>query len=194
MTDLLKRLHIWVGLFNLTALLVFALTGLWAVVPDLAMPDAAETSTVAYSAPGDFSDQQVAADLFTRLRLPLAGPVPEWAVRRNDANVLVLTYNSVNGAYQVTVDEPAHQALVAHRRNRVGEFLSQAHGTTLYRAEPDLRVRLWALYIDLSILGLLFMTGTGLWLWLTSRPRVWWAWLSFAGGAGLFAALWIVTR
>jgi hypothetical protein len=194
MTDFLKRLHIWVGLFNLTALAVFALTGLWAVIPDLAMPDPAGTFTLPYTPPGTFTDQQVADDLFERLRLPLAGRVPEWAVRRNDANVLVLSYNSVNGAYVVTLDEPGHQAVVSHRRNRLGAFLSQAHSTTLYRAEPDLRVRLWALYMDLSIAGLLFMTATGLWLWLTSRPRLWWAWAAFAGGAGLFAVLWMVTR
>ena len=194
MTVILKRLHIWVGLFNLTMLVVFALTGLWTVTPDLSMPDPTDTTTLSYTPPATFTDKQVADDLFERLHLPLAGRVPDWAVSRNAANVLVLTYNSVNGAYVVTLDEPGHRVLVAHRRNRLGAFLSQAHATTLFRSEPDIRVRLWAAYVDLSILSLLFMCVTGVWLWLTSRPRVWWAWLSFAGGAGLFATLWVVTR
>ncbi len=194
MTDVLKRIHIWVGLFNLSALVVFALTGLWATLPRLEMPASPEFETVAYDPPPTFDDLQIARDLFDRLALPLAGPIPDWAVHRNDQNVLVLHYWSVRGDYEVTVDETAKTVSVVRPRNSLGEFLDAVHGTTLYASAPDLRVRLWAAYIDLSIFSLLFMSATGVWLWLSSRPRLWWAWLSFTAGTGLFAVLWFSAR
>ncbi len=194
MTDVLERIHIWVGLFNLSALVVFALTGLWATLPRLDMPASPESETVAYDPPPAFDDLQIARDLFDRLTLPLAAPVPDWAVHRNDQNVLVLHFSSVRGAYEVTLDEAAKTVTVVRPQNSLGEFLDAVHGTTLYAAAPDLRVRLWAAYVDFSIFSLLFMSATGVWLWLSSRPRLWWAWLSFTAGTGLFAVLWFAAR
>jgi len=194
MTALLKRVHIWVGLFNLTALIVFATTGLVASVPHLQAPDDPPPLVVPYEPPVDATDRDVAADLFRRLALPLTGPVPDWAIGRSASNVLVLSFNSVNGVYDVTVDEPGKRVLVRHARRSLGDFLAAAHATTLYGSAPDLRVRLWAAYVDLSIVSLLFLSATGVWLWLTSRPRLWWAWLAFAGGSGLFVVAWIAAR
>ncbi len=193
MTTLLKRVHIWIGLFNLTVLIVFAVTGIAVTFPT-AGHDAPEARLLPYEAPGGFTDKQVADDLFEKLQLPLTGPVPSWAVSRNDQNVLVLDFHGPNGPHRVTVLEKEKRVRIEHAKNGIGEFMNGMHSKTLYGSQPDLRVRLWALYIDLSIFSLMFMAVTGTWLWLTSRPRLWWAQASFGVGAGLFVALWIATR
>jgi hypothetical protein len=193
MIELLKRFHIWVGLFNLTALIVFAATGIAVTLP-AAERGAAEVRVVNYQTPGSFSDKEVADDLLAKLNLPLVGPIPEWAVRRNDENVLVLEFHGPNGQHRVTVLEPERRVRVEHARNTIGEFVNIMHATTLYRSPTDLSVRLWALYIDLSIFSLMFMAITGVWLWLASRPTLWWAQTSFAAGVCLFLVLWIATR
>ena len=193
MRKLLERLHIWIGLFNLTVLFVFAATGIYVTLPRAEEPHPI-ARTLDYEAPAGFSDKEVADHLHATLALPLVGPVPEWAVHRNEENVLVLDFNGPNGAHRVTVLEDQKKVRVEHAKSSIGEFFNLMHGTTLYHSSPDLRVRLWAIYVDLSIFSLMFMAATGVWLWLASRPKLWWGRASFGAGTLLFVLLWFVTR
>jgi hypothetical protein len=197
MIEILKRFHMWVGLFNLTALIVFATAGIHVSLspaPRERREPPAEVRETEYRAPQDLTDKQVADDLYARLALPMAGPVPTWALQRDAQHRLVLSFHSPNGVFRVTVLENEGKVRVEHARNSLGEFMNLMHATTLYHSPPDLRVRLWALYVDLSIFSLAFMAVTGVWLWLAARSRLWWARASFAMGTGLFALLWFVTR
>lgn len=189
---LLNRLHILVGLFSLTSLIVFAATGIAVTIPVARGP--AITRVVDYEAPGSLSDKDVADDVLRTLALPLASPIPAWAVHRNAQNVLVLNFYTPNGDHTVTLLEAERKARVEQARTSLGQFLDAMHGTTFHDSAPDLRIRLWALYVDCSMFSLLFMTITGPWLWLLSRPRLWWAHAAFAAGAGIFVVLWFVTR
>jgi hypothetical protein len=182
----------WVGLFNLTVLIVFAVTGLEATIWP-AVTASSDVRFVPYEAPGDFSDADIAADVYETLDPPMSGPIPEWALQRNATNALVLDFYSPNGVVRVTVLEPERQLRVEQTRHSLGAFMSAMHVTTWFTSPPDLRVRLWGLYVDLSIFSLLFMAVTGVWLWLASRPRLWWAQASLAAGSGAFALLWLVT-
>lgn len=196
MTEFLRRIHIWVGLFNLTVLIVFAAAGIHITLlpaPAARARPAEAVREVAYTVPPGFTDKQVADDVHARLRLPLTARIPQWALERDARNHLVLTFFGPNGNHRVTVVEEDHRLQIAHARSSVGEFLSMMHGTTFVGVAPDLRLRLWALYVDLSIFSLLFMAGSGTFLWLASRPRLWWAWGSFGLGTGLFAFLWWAT-
>lgn len=193
MTAWLRRIHIWVGLFNLTVLVVFAITGITATVGGRG-PEPAVVRTVDYEPPASFTDKAVADDLFDRLALPAVGRVPAWAVHRNEQNVLVLDFYGPNGVHHVTVREQEKQVTVRFERNSLVGFLNGMHETTSLGSPPDVRVRLWAFYVDLSIFSLVFMSITGVWLWLSSRPRLWWAQAALAAGTGLFAVLWLVTR
>lgn len=193
MTSLLKRLHQWLGLFSLTALVVFAVTGLASVLPAPPAPSASARS-VPYNTPPSFTDKQVADDLFDQLHLPEVGRIPEWAIAHTDAGQLELTFNGVNGTVVVTVDEPNHRAIVVERRASLLEYIGSAHATTVLHAAPDLRVRLWGAYVTFAIGTLLFLSVSGVWLWLTSRPRLWWAWLLVGSGSGLVALVWVVAR
>ena len=191
--DTLKRLHMWVGLFNLTALIVFALTGISLSLPDRG-GGPSEERIVDYEAPDDFSDKQVADDLFAKLDIPLVKPIAEQALRRDGDNALVLSFYSPNGLHRVTVLEEEKKVSIEHTRTSIGRFVSATHGMNLLVAAPDLRSRLWGLYIDVAIFSLMFMVVAGVWLWLASRPRLWWARLSFGAGVALFVFLWIATR
>lgn len=197
MTELLKRLHIWVGLFNFTILIVFALAGLHVTfqpAPAHREEPAQTSREVPYRAPADMTDKQIADDLFEKLDLPLTGPIPDWAVARNAENVLVLNFHTVNGRHRVTVLEAEEKVRIEHARSSLGEFLVIMHATTLYHTNPDIRMVLWSIYVDLSIFSLLFMVLTGIWLWLKTRPKLWWAQASFAAGTAVFALLYLAMR
>jgi hypothetical protein len=199
MTDLLRRLHVWVGLLNLTILIVFAVAGINATI--LEQEDGEdgkdgeeEARVVDYTPPGDLSDVEVAAHMHAALDLPYTRRIADWAIGRNGDGVLVLNFYSPNGVYRATLLEADRQVRIEHRRNSLGAFANQLHAYTSFGPGVDPRLRLWALYVVLSIASLLFMAATGLWLWLAARPSLWWARVSFVTGAGLFVLLWVVGR
>ena len=39
-----------------------------------------------------------------------------------------------------------------------------------------------------------FLTLTGLYMWLATRPRLVWAWVTFGAATVVFGLLWMVTR
>jgi len=189
--DLLKRLHILVGLCNLTALVVFAVTGITETFPNLERT--ADARTVEYEAPGGLDDGQVASHVVSTLQIPLIVPLQPGAVHRNDANLVTFDFYSANGPGTVTVLEPEKKARIEVARISLGRFMTEVHGTRLSDA-AILRVRLWALYISCSIVSLIFMAVTGPWLWLASRPELVWARVAFVSGIAVFAVLWFLTR
>ena len=192
MNDVLKRLHILVGLFNLTAIVVFAATGIGETFPRREVTH--ETRLADYDAPNGLDDQRLADHVVSALQLPLMVPLPRGSVHRNADNDLEFDFYSTNGGGRVTVLESQRKARIELRRISLRRFITEAHATTLMGSGQVLTVRLWAFYIDCSIFSLLFMSVTGPWLWLVSRPNLWWARWAFRGGVILFAALWIVTR
>lgn len=189
----LKRLHTLIGLFALTSIIVFAATGIAVTIPS-GQASAPTTRVLDYEAPGGFSDKDVADDVLRILKFPLTSPLPEWAVHRNAQNVLVLDFFSPNGGHTVTVLEAEKKVRIEHARAPLGQFLNAMHSTTFLGSSFDMRLWLWGLYIDCSMFSLVFMSITGPWLWLVSRPRLWWAQASFVAGTAIFAGLWLVTR
>jgi hypothetical protein len=124
----------------------------------------------------------------------MARPAASGAVRRNAEGVLAFNCYSPNGIYRVTVLETAGQVRVEHATNTLGDFLTAMHETTMLDAASNPWVRLWAVYVNLSIVSLLFMGASGVWLWLASRPGLAWAQWSFAAGVALFAVVWAAAR
>jgi hypothetical protein len=187
-----KRLHILVGLFNLTALCVFAVAGITETFPR--GERRAETQSVDYEAPRGLDDRQVADDFVSKQQIPLIAPLQGGAVHRNDENMVTFEFHSTNGPGKVTILEPQRKARIELSRVSFGRFMTEAHAATLRGSAPVLTMRLWALYVDCSIFSLLFMTLSGPWLWLTSRPELWWARIALAAGAGVIVFAWMLTR
>ena len=95
---------------------------------------------------------------------------PDWAIKHDKENHLVLDYYSVNGMNRVTVLEAEKKLKFEDSRVSFLDFLNRIHATTIRAEVPDLRVRGWIYYNYASIWFLLFMTFSGLYLWLASRP------------------------
>jgi len=189
-TDVLKRLHILVGLFNLTAIAVFALAGITETFPN--HERRAESRLVDFEVPNGLNDQQVAERLVSTLQLPLIGPVQN--VHRNDQHMVQFGFYTTNGPGRAVVLEADRKARIDGTRLSFGRFMVEAHAASLQGSGPVLFMRLWAVYVDCSIFSLLFMAITGPWLWLVSRPNLWWARSLCVAGAGVFVVLWLFTR
>lgn len=182
----------YTGLLTVSSLLVYGIVGVTAMLedaPQRRLKPIPEISLHDYAPPQNLSDVDLAGHILAKYSIPLANPIPAWAIKHDKDNHLVLDYYTVNGMTRVTVLE--QEKKLKFETTRVGfmDFLNRIHATTIRAEVPDLRVRGWIYYNEFSIWAMLFMTLSGIYLWLSSRPRWGLAQLSFAAGVCLFAAL-----
>jgi hypothetical protein len=186
----------YVGLFSFTSLVVFGLTGL--VVTFQAGPQRSpaesQTRSIAFRAAPNASDREVAAAVYRRAQLPLAAPVPDWAVQRDAQHRLVLDFYTVNGIRKITVIEDEGRLRIDSVRNSLPDFINDVHAITLRWAAPDLRLKLWTWYNEIAIASLLVLCFSGAYLWLSSRPLYRLARYAVILGLVCFAAFCILTR
>ena len=197
MTEWIRRLHIYTGLFSFTALMLFGAAGLIGAChedPRAASRPLPVVSELDFEVPQGATDPEVAELVFARLAMRDAAPVPAWALGRNEDHVLVLHFYGPNGVVHASVLEEQKQLHVEIDRSTLGEYANSMHALVLPNAGPQWMVRLWSVYLELSIFTLLFMVVTGVWLWLGTRPRLLWAQAFFAVGTIAFVALYLLGR
>jgi hypothetical protein len=197
MHELLKKIHAWLGLASFTILLVYGLTGLSVTMlpaPERRVRPAAEVELVDFAAPANLSDKELADRVWAHLKLPLANPAPEWSLRRDADHNLTIGFYTPNGTARVTVLEGEGKLRVERQRARWPAFVNNLHASTLRDLPVDWRMRAWVAYNEVAIFALIFLSLSGLYLWLSSRPRHRLAQLSFFAGTGSFLVLYWLSR
>src|SRR5688572_2639669 len=148
MMELLRRLHIYSGLFSFTALMVFGAAGLIGAFhadPRASSRPPAEVRTIDFEVPQGASDREVADLVFARMAFGDAAPVPDWALGRNEDGVLVLHFYGPNGATHASVLEDEKKLHVEIDRSTLGEYINGMHALVISNAGPQWRVRLWSI-------------------------------------------------
>ncbi len=197
MHELLKKILARLGLLSFTILLVYGITGL--SVTMLPAPEArprrqAAAEIVDFRVPPNLTDKQVADRVWEALKLPLTNPAPEWSLRRDAANNLTIGFYTPNGPARVTVLEREGRLRLVRERAPWPAFLNNLHAGTLRDLPVDWRMRAWVAYNEFAIFALILMSLSGVYLWLSSRPRHLLARLSFVAGTGSFLALYWLSR
>jgi hypothetical protein len=197
MHELIKKIHMYTGLLNFTILVVFGIAGLQATFqagPERRPKRTPEVRFLEFTASPRMSDPELAEHVYQALQIPLAAPVPKFAIRRDPENRLALNFYTVNGIERATVLENENRVRIETTRNSIWQYFNSLHTTTMQARAPDLRIRLWGYYNELAIWSLIGMAASGVYLWLSSRPRFRPAQYTFATGAGIFLLLYILTR
>ena len=195
MRALVKKIHIYLGLLNFSNLIVFGVAGLGATFhgpPPRKMASEQVRVESFVPVPGS-TDRQLADQVFARLRLPLADPVPDWALHRDAAGDLPLEFWTVNGTCRVLVQPREGRLRVEILRNSLPMFLDDMHTMTEVN-QSDWRMRIWTWYNHFAMWSLLTMAISGVYLWLASRARYRIAQYCFAGGAAIFVLLYAMAR
>jgi hypothetical protein len=191
----LRRLHMYAGLFAFTAFVVWGLTGITAAF--LPAPGASEsdpvvrTKEVAFRAPDGVDDRALARLVYDAADVAMS-VAPRGASRNADGD-LAFHLETPNGRRDVTYREAEGRILVQYRGGSLALFVSEMHEGSLRRGPPDWPARIWRVYNEIAAWAFLFMTLTGLYLWLATRPKLRWAWITFVTGSGAVAALWLIT-
>ena len=198
MRGILKKVHMYLGLLCWSILFVYGIAGLTATVFRSGPPgphlQSSTVRTESFVPPPNQTDRQVADAVWRYLKIPLTGPPPAYAVHRDRQNNLVVTFYTPNGPTFVTVLEQQNQLRIETRRNTLWAYFNNLHSTTLRGHPYDWRVRLWTYYNEFAVWALLAMGLTGVYLWLSSRPRHLLAQAAVAVAWVSFLVLYIVTR
>ncbi len=191
-----KKIHMYAGLLTFTAFFVWGVTGIHAVfLPPpgrFTPPDVASVREVPYNAAADLDDKQLGRKIFEAIEVPLAGG--HYNVHRDDHLNLAFNVFTVNGGREVTYLEDQGIVRIAHRRNSLWGYLSSMHTAHSRRHQLSVSAQAWGYFNEFSTWAFFFMTISGVYMWIATRPGLRWAQISFGGMAALTLLLWILIR
>jgi hypothetical protein len=195
MVYVILKLHTWAGLATFVNLMIYGIVGIAAAFepPPDAPARAAIVREAAFEISPNATDREVAEQVVERLGLSLARPVQNFAIQHDDQHRLVLDFRHANGRHQVTFPDAAHFR-VEITRAPLDRYLSSLHVTSAAFHSGDWRMQTWSWYNEFAMWCLIFMIGSGVWLWLSRRARHRWALASLAAGTGLFTLMYWWTR
>ena len=191
-----KKLHTYSGLLTFTSFFIWGVTGVHAVFlppPEQHQPPpVTSVKEVPFQAAGNLDDQKLAEAVFNAIQIPLAGG--RYNVHRDAQANLTFNVFTINGGREVTFVEDTGIVQIAHRRNSVLGYLSSMHTahSRRHRLTPPLIA--WGYFNEISTWAFVFMTFSGLYLWVATRPRLRWAQLSLAGMTAATIVLWAAIR
>ena len=196
MYEILKKIHMYTGLLTFSALIVFGVAGVHATLraPEQHRRPETRIEEVDFIVPGNLTDKQLADRVYETLQIPLARPLEKWALRHDTQGNLLLRFYTPNGLRTVTVLEKENRLRVETRQASLGQTLNALHATVPRWAAPDLRIQLWAYYMEVAIWALIGMALSGVYLWLAARPGSRWGQVSFGAGSAAFLVLYWLTR
>ena len=82
---------------------------------------------------------------------------------------LVITRNAAFAAHRVTYFRTENRLLVEKQAFSAPVFLNRAHFRHGY-GQPFLASKIWAVIVDLAVVGMLFWVLSGLWMWWEIKP------------------------
>lgn len=173
LNGLIRKIHIYAGLLTFAQLVIYGVAGLVATTE--ASPESSHRPTsvklISFQTPASATDKEVAGEVYRQLNSPLIPKPSSWSTQRTPDNHLQFEIYTVNGIYRVTVLEEKNQLRTEHIRSNHWQFINGIHTATLADVGAPELVKAWAAWNELGMWSLVLFCLSGLWLWLTSRPR-----------------------
>lgn len=171
MLQLLRRVHILVGLHASVALVLMGIAGLVASSRHGERPAPAAPETLPLAVGDGTGMRDLLHAAVREARVPLAPVPPAWALKRDADGRLVTSLYSPNASAELRIDSTRRVVEVTRQRTTLGEFLVRLHAYTLvWPPNGSLVISVWSLYMELSIAGLVFLALSSVILWWR-QPR-----------------------
>lgn len=193
-SKLIRRTHMYLALFLTPWMIVYALSGLvlnhaptvraWFGGPEATrFEKIGEREYVAAFSPGTDA-RAMAAQILEDIGLP-----GSFAVQGGPQTPrLVINRNTAFSLHRITYLKAENRLLVEKQGYNLPMFLNRAHFRHGYQ-QAYLSTKIWAVTVDLAIVGMVFWVLSGLWMWWELRPtRIWGAACGLAG-CGAFVLL-----
>jgi hypothetical protein len=190
---LIKKIHTYVGLQSTVALLVCSIAILM-----LPFDTKNETEVIHTKYDGDLNvaNLDLAIALHKKVGVKYE-KVPQGWMLSEKGDDLTVNSDSLNYSRKIIISKLTGDVVIESRRLSMSEFINRMHQESFGRRVPSdsLWVWAWAFYIEISIIALLLLPVTGLYIWLAARPgKQVWATVSMAISASLMAVVWVGLR
>ena len=136
-------------------------------------PEVSSEREFAYEAPGNMDDRELAKLIFEAADMKMAGG--HYNVRRDAEQNLAFNAFTPNGRQDLTYFEDDKRVQVQSRQNGIGNFFSVMHASHSRRGAPHISARLYGVYNEVSTWAFFFMSLSGLYMWIATRPGLPWA-------------------
>jgi hypothetical protein len=138
--------------------------------------------TAAFSADAD--PRMIGAQVLEHLGLSGAFNVQGAA----NAPRLVINRNAAFAQHRITYFRAENRLLIEKQAFSAPVFVNRAHFRHGYE-QPFLAAKIWAVVVDLAIVGMLFWVLSGLWMWWEIKPARLPGAVLAVGGFGLFGLM-----
>ena len=191
----MKKLHMYAGLLSFTAFIVWGVAGVAATflpAPAERQPRKLETSYVAFEANGNANDQQLTDAMIMASGLPFIQPGRK--PQRKPQGLLQVRYFHPNGTRAIVYEEKEKRLRIEKRNSSLAGFMNTLHMQTLNHHNPGIEALLWGAYNQFSLWAVIFMTLSGIYLWIATRPGLAWAQWTFAASSAAVIGMYFVLR
>ncbi len=191
----MKKLHMYAGLLSFTAFIVWGVAGFGATLlpaPGERTPREARVRLVDFEVDGAATDQQITNAMITASGLPFIRPGRKPA--RDPQGRLLVRYFTPNGQRRIILLENESKLRIEEIDSTLWGFLNTIHMQTWQHSNPGLTVKLWGAYNEGSMWAMIFMTLSGLYLWLVTRPGLSWTQWTFGLSTVAFVVLYFALR
>ena len=191
----IKKLHIYTGLLSFTGFTVWGIIGIWASFmppPQERVRPEPQVRMVDFQVDGSANDQQITDAMIKASGLPFIEPGRK--PNRNRDGHLQVRYLTPNGTRAMVLLEEENKLRVEAIPSPFLGFLNILHYQTFTHHNPGWEVKMWGAYNEFSMWAVIFMTVSGLYMWLATRPKMGWAQWTFGLATVCFVALYTVLR
>lgn len=191
----IKKLHIYSGLLSFTAFTVWGIVGVWASfvpAPAERVRPEPEVRTVEFRVNGSASDQEVTDAMIVASGLPFIQPGRK--PNRDPEGRLQVRYLTPNGTRRILLLEKENLIQVERVPSPLTGFLNLMHMQTFRHHNPGWEVQLWGLYNQFSMWAVIFMTISGFYMWLATRPGMRWALWTAGASAAATLVIYLMLR
>ena len=191
----IKKLHIYAGLLSFVGFAVWGIVGIWASfapAPADRPIRQADVRLVDFLVDASATDQQVTDAMIEASGLPFIQPGRK--ADRDSQGRLQIRYLTPNGARRIVLLEPQNQIRIERTLSPLGGFLNLMHMQTLWIHNPGWEVQLWGAYNHFSLWSAVFLSVSGIFMWLATRPGLRWAQWAITLGAAVATALYVLLR
>ena len=194
LNKIIKKIHTYIGLQVVFALLLFSITVLAVSIKSEKQP-----KLTYQQFEGDISLANIELAKLLRKQIGLRfEPVPQqWMLSEVDAGNLVVRLKSPAAKREITLNKINGNIEIRTWPLNFTHFANYMHQESFGRRRMSDSLWLWAwsLYIEISILALFALPATGLYIWIAKKSsKQLWAELSLIGSLVIMTMLWTLIR
>jgi hypothetical protein len=190
-SHLVRRVHLYLGLFFAPWMLMYALSTLVMTHRDYVMSFYATKDPVLVAEreldytrtfPTNLTREEIGRQVLQDIGLEGSHSV---SGGRN-SRPLVITRQHAPMSRRITFDAGTHKLTIQREEFRTPTFLERMHRRRGY-AQPFAAADTWGFSVDVAVVAMAFWSLSGVWLWWELKATRAWGALSLGAGIGLFA-------